>query len=161
MGNDVILKTEGYEISFELKRFPDFNTSLDLTVVFSLEPEIGKVQVRSIPMPIYLRDLYELTTYLEQHIANLQKNPDSEAYTFVTMDLQFEMQAFAGEVRSANDGEFTLRFMVNVGKPEGKTSSVYVGGETEVTLENINSFIAAIRQVLTAMSYKYDARRWE
>src|SRR5438132_8824941 len=106
MRNDVILKTEGYQVSFELKRFPDFDTSLDLTVVFSLDSRIRKVEVQSIPMPIYLRALDDLTIYLEQHISDLKRDPRSESYTFVPMDLQFRMQAFAGDILSADEGEF-------------------------------------------------------
>jgi hypothetical protein len=33
MDYNIILQTEGYQVSFELTRFPDYNTSLDLTVV--------------------------------------------------------------------------------------------------------------------------------
>lgn len=161
MDYNIILQTEGYQASFELKRFPDYNTSLDLTVVFSVDPRVGKVEARSIPMPIYLRNLYELATYLEQHIADLQKNPQSETYTFVPIDLQFQMQALEGIVIPEEDGEFGLRFMVNMGTPDEESGRVYVGGESTLTVENARRFIATIRQVLADMSYTYDERRWE
>lgn len=144
----IILKTEGYTVTFELTRFKNLHTSLDLTVIFALDPQLGNIEIKSIPMPITLRDLQDLTTYLEQHMANLQKDPNSEAYIFVPMDLQFQLQASLGEVRSPNDGEFTLQFMINVGRQKEGSPSVYVGGETVVTVENINSFISSIRQAL-------------
>jgi hypothetical protein len=152
VGNDIILKTEGYEISFELKKKRELTTSLLATVGFSLAPTLGKVEVKAMPMPILLRDLERLTIYLEQHIAKLQQDHWSESDTFVPLDLQFQLQALAGEVSSPDGGEFALRFMVNVGKLNSESGSVYVGGEAEVTLEQIQDFISSVRRVLMEMS---------
>ncbi len=148
MIKDIVLNTTGYQLTFELKELQHSKDNLDLTIVFSLDPRLSNVVVKSIPMPILISDLQGMIDYFEEHIASLQENPDSEGYTFVTLDLQFQMQAFSGEVRSPDDGEFTLRSMVNIGKLNSEGSSVYVGGETLVTLENINSFISSIRDVI-------------
>jgi hypothetical protein len=38
--------------------------------------------------------------------------------------------------------------MVNVGRPDDEAASVYVGGQTVVTLENINRFNNSLRSVI-------------
>ncbi|WP_322657512.1 hypothetical protein [Dendronalium sp. ChiSLP03b] len=47
-----------------------------------------------------------------------------------------------------HDGEFSIRFMVNVGQTNVEVSRTYVGGESVVTLENIQSFISSLQGVL-------------
>ncbi len=143
----ITLNAEGYKLTFEMQELENTKEELDLAISVSLDPRLDTLMMKSVPMPIMMNDLQRMVAYLEQHIANLQENPDSESYTFVPLDLQFQMQAFAGEVRSPDDGEFTLRFMVNVGRPEEEGASVYIGGQTIVTLENINLFISSIRGI--------------
>jgi hypothetical protein len=151
MENTITLKAEGYTVAFTLKTVKNVRTSLDLTAVFSLNPRIGKVEAASQTMLIRLQDIERLAAYLEEHMARLREDPDSQSYIFVPLDMQFEMQAFAGEVRGPDDGEFSLRFMVNVGQQDSESTAVYVGGETVVTVENIQNFIAALRRVLAEM----------
>jgi hypothetical protein len=143
------LKTEGYEISFELETMQTLKDEFGVRVGFLLDPSLGNIALTSSPVPLSLKDLQRLKIYLEEHIAHLQENPDSESYTFVPLDLQFQLQAFSGEVRSQDDGEFTLRFMINVGMPSEDSSSVYVGGEAVVTLENVNRFLSLISCLLS------------
>lgn len=152
MSHDITLTTEGYVVTFHLEPRTDLRGSLDGTVVFALVPGLGTLEVQSQPMPISVDDLVRLTEYFEQHIANLRADADSEGETFVPMDLQFQMRASVGEVRSPDDGEFTLQFLVNVGQPDEESSSVYVGGEAVVTLEQIKRFLLPLRRLLTEVA---------
>jgi hypothetical protein len=145
----LFLKTEGYQVSFEIEPMPHLKDEVDVKVGFLLDPCLGNVALTSSPMPLSLKDLQRLKTYLEQHIAHLQADPDSESYTFVPLDLQFQLQAFSGEIRSPDDGEFTLRFMINANKPNEERSSVYIGGEAIVTLENVSCFLSSIGCLLS------------
>lgn len=151
MENTVILETEGYEVAFEVRGIRIPQSTLDVTVGFSLASNLGRVELKALPVPIFMRDLQRMTMYLEQHIANLQKDPWGDSDTFVTLDCQFKMRALAGEVRSLNDGEFGLQFLVNVGRPNDESSYVYCGSEAVVTLKNINRFIILMRHMLREM----------
>ena len=97
-------------------------------------------------------DLYRLATYFEEHIVQLLQNPDGASSTFVPMELGFQVQALAGEVHAENDGEFSVRFLVNVGKSKDEGEKVYVGGEAVVTLKNIRKFIASLHEALANLT---------
>lgn len=152
MSHEITLTTEGYVVTFQLEPRKDLRSSLDGTVVFTLVPGLSKMEVQSQSMPISVDDLERLAEYLQQHIVNLQADSDSEGETFVPLDLQFQMRASVGEVRSPDDGEFTLQFLVNVGQPDEESSSVYVGGEAVVTLEQIKHFLLSLRHLLTVVA---------
>lgn len=137
---------------FELKAFDAMEKHADVLVEFRLNPLIGEVAVKSVPTLIAISDLQRLVAYFENHIADLKQNPDSESYTFVTTDLGFQVQALSGEIRSQSDGEFSIRFMVNVGESNGEGCRVYVGGESLITLENIKNFGSSLRAALSDIS---------
>lgn len=139
-----LLETEGYQIVFNLKSLESTKEDLDLIVEFHLDC----FAVKSIPAFIAIKDLHRLVSYFEEHIASLQVDPDSESYTFSTYGLGFQVQALAGEVRSPDDGEFSMRFMVNVGQANVDASRTYVGGESVVTLANIQGFTSSLQGVL-------------
>jgi hypothetical protein len=143
------LETEGYRIVFELKSLETTKQEIDLIVEFHLNSHLGDLAVKSIPAFISIQDLQRLITYFEEHIARLQENPDSEAYTFTTYGLSFQLQGLSGEVRSPNDGEFSIRVMLNLGQSNLEASRTYVGGESVVTLANIHSFTSSLQIILT------------
>jgi hypothetical protein len=145
----LFLKTEGYQVSFAVEPMPRLKDEFNVSVGFLLDPRLGNVAFTSSPMPLSVKDLQRLESYLKQHIAHLQADPDSESYTFVPLDLQFQLQAFSGEIRSQDDGEFTLRFMINADRPNEEKSSVYIGGEAMVKLENVNRFLSSISCLLS------------
>lgn len=147
-----VLRSEDGRLAFWLKEKQDVAKFVRATVGFSLTPTLGKVHVTSKPSPIQVQDLERLTTYLEEHIAHLQRDHWSTSEVFVTIGLQFQLQALAGEVDSPDDGEFALRFMVNVGVPDADSGHVYVGGEATVELAQVKQFIAGMRQALRDLS---------
>ena len=149
MINKLILETEGYQVSFEIETMPNLKDEFDVRVGFLLDPCLGNVALTSSPMPLSVKELRRLEDYLKQHIEHLQVDPNSESYTFVPLDLQFELQALSGEICSQDDGEFTLRFMIDTGATSEGRSSVYVGGEAVVTLENVNRFLSSINRLLS------------
>ncbi|MBW4612033.1 MAG: hypothetical protein KME21_01880 [Desmonostoc vinosum HA7617-LM4] len=142
-----LLVTEGYKIIFNLKSLETTKQYMDLIVKFQLDPNLAFVAVKSQPALISITDLKRLVTYFEEHIAQLQENPNRESYTFLTCDLGFQVQALSGEVRSPHEGEFSIRFMVNVGQNNAEASRTYVGGESVVTLENIQSFTSSLQEL--------------
>jgi hypothetical protein len=146
-----LLETEGYRIVFNLKGIEKTKTDMDLIVEYQLDPHLGLVLVKSKPEFIAVKDLQRLLNYFEEHISRLQEEPDYESYTFLTYGLSFQVQALAGEVRSPNDGEFSIRFMVNVGQTNVEASRTYVGGESVVTLANFQSFALSLQAVLTEL----------
>jgi len=151
MNSTIRLQARGYQVVFEVKQTQPVEDDLDMRIAFTLDPHLGGMTVEAIPIRVMLADLSRLITYFEDHITRLEHDPDSKSFTFVPLDLQFQLQAFSGEVRAPNDGEFTMRFMVNVGSTEEGTS-VYVGGESVIYLEELNHFLTSLRQLLAELA---------
>ena len=124
-----------------------------MIVEFHLNPHLGNVDVKFKPAFISIKDLQRLVTYFEEHIARLQQDPDSESYTFTTYGLNFQLQGLSGEVRSLNDGEFSIRVMLNFGLSNLEASRTYVGSESVVTLENIHNFTSSLQALLTELGF--------
>ncbi|NEQ99299.1 MAG: pentapeptide repeat-containing protein [Cyanothece sp. SIO2G6] len=62
-----------------------------------------------------------------------------------------ENTSFSGALgieTAKNDGEFTIQFMVNIGRLNEKAAATYIGGQSEITLKNVQSFIADLEQAL-------------
>ena len=64
--------------------------------------------------------------------------------------LGFQVQALAGEVQAGDDGEFSVRFFVNVGESSQAGHRVYIGGESVVTLKNLRIFLASLHEAIAA-----------
>ena len=151
MNDTIWLKAEGYQVAFEVRQTGPVEEDLDMRIVFILDPHLGNMRLEAEPIPVMVSDIPRLISYFEDHIAQLQKDPDSESFTFVLMDLQMQLQALSGEIRAADDGEFTMRFLVNVGKAEDGLR-VYAGGESVIYLENVNAFLTAMRQLMSDLA---------
>jgi len=147
-----VLETEGYRICFALQETQAAKESADVVVELILDRTLGDVSVQSVPTLITVRDLSRLMAYFEEHIARLQQHPDSESYVFVPLELGFQVQALAGEVQAEDDGEFSVRFFVNVGESSQAGHRVYMGGESVVTLKNLRVFLASLHGALAAWS---------
>ena len=146
-----LLETEGSRIAFELEKATEQH--FNLAIHFALDPHLGGFSLNSPPTFISISDIQRLIAYFEQHIANLRTNPDHESQPFVPMELGFQLQALAGELYPDDDGEFTLRFMINVGKSSTEETSVYVGSETVVMLTNLRQFMAWLEDAKSRMPY--------
>ena len=146
-----LLQTEGSQITFELEKATEQH--FNLAIQFALDAHLGGYSLHSPPTFISTSDIQRLIAYFEQHIAYLRTNPDHESQPFVPMELGFQLQALAGELYPDDDGEFTLRFMINVGKSSTEETSVYVGSETVVMLTNLRHFIASLRDAKSRMPY--------
>ena len=148
MISTIILEAEGFAFSFEINRVKSDHEYVDMIVLFTLDQKLGNVVVRSEPTSIATKDLLRLTSYFENHIAHLQQDSWSTSDTFVNSELGFQVQALAGEILSPLEGGFSITCMVNIGKSHEEGSSVYVGGEAFVTIEQIVAFNTQIRAVL-------------
>jgi len=148
MSKKCFLEADGYRVSFSLKDVQASKEYVDMIVEFTLDQHLGGISVKSVPTFMASSDLHRLATYFEEHIAQLPQHPDRESSTFTPMELGFQVQALAGEVHAENDGEFSVRFLVNVGKSKDEGERVYDGGEAVVTLKNIRRFIASLHAVL-------------
>jgi len=152
------LETHGYQVLFKLNDIQDSQEYINMVIELRLDPHIGDIMVRSISTFIALNDLRRLASYFAEHIARLQENPDSESDTFVPMELGFQVQALAGEVTPDNEGEFSIRFLLNVGQSKEDGHRVYIGGESVTKLANIKAFIAALHEAFAALSQADGAR---
>ncbi len=153
MYSKCLLETDGYRVLLKLKSLAPTKEYVDAVVEFMLAPHLVEISVKSVPTFIAISDLQELITYLDRHIACLQQDPSSQSDTFVPRELGFQVKALSGEVISPKSGEFSLLFMVNVGRSNEEVSSTYVGGESEVTLENIQNFKSSVQVALAELSH--------
>ena len=99
MNSTLRLQARGYQVVFEVKQTQPVEGFLDIRIAFTLDPRLGGITVEAVPISVMLADLSRLITYFEDHITRLEQDPDSESFTFVPLDLQFQLQAFSGEVR--------------------------------------------------------------
>jgi hypothetical protein len=147
-----VLETEGYRICFVLQETQAAKESAEVVVELSLDRSLGDVAVQSVPTLMTVHDLSRLVAYFEAHIARLQQHLDSESDVFVPLELGLQVQALAGEVQAEDDGEFSMRFFVNVGESSQAGHRVYIGGESVVTLKNLQVFLASLHEALVAWS---------
>jgi hypothetical protein len=106
----------------------------------------------SAPPAAYLNGRQVAVDFISPWIARLQQHPDSESDVFVPLELGFQVQALAGEVQAGDDGEFSVRFFVNVGESSQAGHRVYIGGESVVTLKNLRVFLASLHEALAVWS---------
>lgn len=146
------LDTEGYQVCFEITEVKNDKKYVDAVIEFQSNPQLDEVRIKSVATFLALRDFQLLAEYFQQHIADLKIDPDRDSHTFVPMELGFQIQALSGEVRSENDGEFSLLFLVNVGKSNEDAGNAYMGGQSVVTLLQIKSFISSVNTALEKLS---------
>lgn len=152
MINHILLRTEGFDLSFEVNRLFTDHEYVYMTVVFRLAPHLGDVLARSELTSIATKELEELVTYFEEHIARLRHDPWTHSDNFVNTELGFQIQALAGEIISPCEGEFSIQCMVNVGQSSEEGPRVYVGGETAVTLQEVYAFSDSIKALLAELA---------
>ncbi len=140
-----VLDAGGYQVVFRLRAAAHSSDHLDGTVEILGSPEFGIAPVRSQPMFLAKHDLLRFSQYLERHIATLRERPSSEAPIFVPLELGFQAQALGGEVVDSHDGEFTLRFMVQVGVRGDDGSRVYYGAEAAADVGRVRDFLEALQ----------------
>lgn len=151
MSSKCQLKTEGYTITFELfgkVRTPDMDIKTEIEFFLHPHPRHGSLSVQSGTTWLFVSDLESLLRYLEDHIVSLQHDANSVSNIFVNQDLDFTLQAFSGDVQLPNDGEFSILFMLNIGRRDETSSSTYVGGESAVSVAEVRHFVAAVQGVL-------------
>lgn len=142
------LETDGYRVLFNIRGFEADHDYLTWNVEFQLDPQLGHVLLKSIHNSIAVKDLLRLVEYLEQHITKLREDPCSTSDVFVEWELGFEAQAFSGDIISEREGAFNLVFMVNVGKALEDDTNTYIGGDSVITVENIQRFASEVRGTL-------------
>ncbi len=144
------LETEGYHVAFHLQQAPRQMGFVDGVIELTLLPELGGASFRSAPTFLSANDLQRLVTYLEEHVAHLRSGANGNGFPLVPSELGFQVAALGGDVE-ADEGEFTLRFLVNVGQPDGR-SATYAGAEAVVTVQQVRKFTASLDAVLGALA---------
>jgi hypothetical protein len=140
MRHTCTLSGETYAADFDLRpaRAVDY---LDLTI--SLHLDDRRDFVVSTPSFIAVSDLHRLRAYLNDHLSALASNPDAQSFVFAPLELGFQLQALSGEVRAPDDGECTVRLMVQIASRQ-EHPRLYVGCESVVTVTAIRSFTAQL-----------------
>ncbi|MCI0457075.1 MAG: hypothetical protein L0Z62_08855 [Gemmataceae bacterium] len=151
MTTQCLLDAGGYRVAFTLHHHDAKGEYLEATVALSLPAALGGTSVTSKPTFIAVKDLRRFVAYLDGHIASLRDDPAHESFAFVPLELGFQAQALAGEVDSENEGEFTLRFLVNVGEVPTDGGRVYVGAESAVEVSRVRKFMASLEGVAAAL----------
>jgi len=146
-----ILATEGFQAIFHLKPLDKELESFDAAIDLILDPDLGAIAMRSIPTFLSLHDCRRLLVYMEEHIWGLRHDATKESPVYVPLEMGFQIRALAGEVNADDEGEFGLRFMLNVGQKEG-FSPVYVGAESVIDVEDARRFATSLDTVLAELA---------
>lgn len=138
------LEAEGFQVIFDISEINDDFLKASISLSFNTDMNRGSLKIQD----DYLEksDLLNLANYFEKHIVSLEGNPDHDSDTFVSRELTFQARALCGEIRNNSDGEFTILFMLNIGKSRKEKINVYAGCEGMVSLEKIKTFIQLIRR---------------
>jgi hypothetical protein len=150
-----LFEAYGYTVSFDFMKVDAAREYVDTIIEFSLDQELDGILVKSMPTFIAVKDIAKLATYFSDHIQSLIQNPESESLIFVPMELGFQVQALSGDVQSVDEGGFTVRFMVNVGKEPLENLSVYMGGEGVVSVENATKFISSLNAIAGGLTVRH------
>src|SRR5437588_11301888 len=113
------LETEGFRVVFNLRNPDAAREYVDGRIELSLQPGLSPLSIQSMPTFLGVTDFRQLVAYFEEHLRRLRDDPGAESTVFVPLELGFQIQALAGEVNEQDEGEFTVRFLVNVGQQEG------------------------------------------
>jgi hypothetical protein len=97
----------------------------------------------------FYNDLIRLADYFDHHITQLIQNSWHDSDEFVNIDLDFQVQAMCGDVKSNQEGEFTVRIMLNMGNASDG-SSVYTGIEGCIDVVKCHAFVVNLRDFLKA-----------
>ncbi|WP_433932487.1 hypothetical protein AB3662_48110 [Sorangium cellulosum] len=144
------MSANGYGAIFRLWRAPLSSEHVDAEIEMYLDASRRDTLVRSSRAFISVKDLRRLASYLDEHIALLMSKPNESSPIFVPLEMGFQIQALSGEVDSSEDGVFSMRLMINVGKSE-TGENVYVGCEGSIDVEHVRLFIAGIEAALNEL----------
>jgi hypothetical protein len=143
-----VLKTEGYSILLEFLQLRPSAQDMLIRSTLILDPLLGDVSYTSTQSWILASDVESLVSYFEEHMRLLKEDNNHVSHTFVDLDLHFQIQAFVGDISADNIGEFSLQFMLNVGRSGEGHTYTYLGCESVVAVQDVTAFIDSIRAVL-------------
>jgi len=150
-----LLETVGYSVSLEFLEWRPTIRDVLIRTTLTLNPQLGKVTVACDPTWILTNDVGRLVAYLEQHIQALRKDSNHISHAYVDSELHFLVQAFEGEIRAENSGEFSLQFMLNIGRSDHDAANTYLGCNSVVAVQNVTAFIGTSRAMLAQYSENF------
>jgi hypothetical protein len=147
----ITLKTNGYELRFYLsysKNNP--NSFFDSKIQFLTNSDsLQKISVISEKVLIKFESLISLVNYFRNHINKLKSNSEEVSIVFVDTTLSYQIHALSGEAfANIEDSYFSINSMVNIGKAIPSGDSVYIGGESTVSFNQIENFITSLEKLL-------------
>jgi hypothetical protein len=143
-----VLKTEGYSILLEFLQMRPSARDMLIRTTLILNPLLSDVSYTSTQTWILASDMERLVAYFEEHMKSLKEDNNHVSRTFVDLDLHFQIQAFEGDTSADNVGEFSLQFMLNVGRSGQGHTYTYLGCESVVTVQDVTAFMNSTRAVL-------------
>jgi hypothetical protein len=149
MSSECSIIAKGFRADFVFESL-SINGSADLEIGISLtDSHRLATSARAL---IFDSDILRLADYFEAHINLLSGNPDTQSHIFTPLELSFQLQAMEGEVREDDDGEFSLRIMVNTTDPGGESDRVYVGCEGVIDVAHARHFAAKLRDIVRRLA---------
>ncbi len=122
--------------------------SLKTSTELFLPQELNSAICPSEERLIYIEEWRRLCDYLEKHIADQQVSYPEESYVFTTYELIFSIQALTGRVKSDTEGNFSIRFMVNIGLDPDARNRIFAGIQTVVQVAEVRKFVSELRNFL-------------
>jgi hypothetical protein len=148
--SQAILSVEGFDVVFSLNRFKDSLSIMDVEIEIRPESDLAMNAFRSISSFVAIKDLYRFLGYFEEILKHSNSGRRQKLPVYVPLELGFQVQVLEGEMETEEEGYFTIRVMVNLGRNAKHGTHVYAGCEGLVDAARIREFNIALRAVLEA-----------
>ena len=145
--DEICLTTDGASVVFRLRRLDSASGYVEFDLHVEIDSDVGAVVPPRRGCRLHLRDLDRLVEYMTLHMGSDEPHGILKSGTFVSQDLDFQLQALDGEAEGLSDGYFCLRWMVYCGPPDRDRRNVYAGFESSVGTEEVLRWCRELRSV--------------
>jgi hypothetical protein len=137
------------EMDGALLRLEDIRKASGL-IYFTFSTQVLNVldtRVPQRPTMISPADLQRMVKYLRDHIGANSPHVIAQSHTFVTYELDFQLQAQSGDLESWDDGYFTVQWSFYCGPKDRSSGVIYVGFETRVQVAEVLRWCRELEQL--------------
>lgn len=155
MNHEIILKLgQSCYATFNFTKISSDKKAVTGYIELHVPNALGGNVFRSIEKSILVEDWDALCKYFDKHIVDQQVDYPKSSHVFLTYDLQFKIQAGAGDVISDTEGTFALWFMIDIGDDPISKRRIFIGLDVLVYVSHIREFISSIRELLAEVENK-------
>jgi hypothetical protein len=137
----------GYHVLFDINKPVGDSSFFETLMEISIHTRMTNYTIRTPSAFLSIYEWNKLANYLERHIEQLQQDERHVSETFVTSELDFQIQALSGAMGPEEEDIFSLLFQINVGTEENEGYRVYAGAEGVITVSEVRRFVSFIKSL--------------